>query len=43
VAGADKAAILARLMQGDQSLPAARLQPSGELWVFRDAAAGGGS
>jgi 6-phosphogluconolactonase len=40
VAGADKAAILARLMQGDQSLPAARLQPTGALLVFRDAAAG---
>jgi 6-phosphogluconolactonase len=41
VSGADKAAILQRLMQGDRSLPAARLQPAGALWVFRDAAAGG--
>jgi 6-phosphogluconolactonase len=41
VAGADKAAILARLIQGDQSLPAARLQPAGDLLIFRDAAAGG--
>jgi 6-phosphogluconolactonase len=41
VAGAEKAAILDRLMLGDQSLPAARLQPTGALWLFRDAAAGG--
>jgi 6-phosphogluconolactonase len=41
VAGADKAAILRRLMEGDQSLPAARLQPTGSLWVFRDVAVGG--
>ncbi len=41
VAGKDKAAILDRLLQGDQALPAAHLHPVGELWIFHDAAAGG--
>jgi 6-phosphogluconolactonase len=39
VAGKDKAEILARLLRGDESLPAARLHPTGELWVFCDDAA----
>jgi 6-phosphogluconolactonase len=39
VAGADKAAILGRLLGGDQSLPAARLHPTGDLRIFHDAAA----
>jgi 6-phosphogluconolactonase len=39
VAGTDKATILGRLLQGDQSLPAARLHPTGYLWIFHDAAA----
>jgi 6-phosphogluconolactonase len=41
VAGKGKAAMLDRLLQGDQALPAARVRPVGELWVFHDAAAGG--
>jgi 6-phosphogluconolactonase len=41
VAGKDKAQVLDRLLQGDQSLPAARLHPVGELWIFHDAATGG--
>jgi hypothetical protein len=28
-----------RLLQGDQSLPAARLHPTGDLWFLHDAAA----
>jgi 6-phosphogluconolactonase len=39
VVGPDKAAILRRLMQGDASIPAARLHPTGELLVFSDKAA----
>lgn len=39
VAGQDKAEILGRLVGGDTSLPAAVLQPLGELWVFSDKAA----
>ena len=39
VAGQGKAAVRGRLLQADQSLPAARLAPLGELWVFSDAAA----
>ena len=41
VAGKDKAAILARFAAGDHALPAARVQPSGDLWVFTDTAAKG--
>ena len=39
VAGKEKRAILGRLRRGDRSLPAARLCPTGTLWVFGDAAA----
>lgn len=39
VAGQDKADILSRLLEGNQSLPAAQLHPLGELWVFSDQAA----
>jgi 6-phosphogluconolactonase len=39
VAGADKRAILARALEGDASLPAARLRPHGVLTWFVDAAA----
>jgi 6-phosphogluconolactonase len=39
VAGSDKREILARVLSGDQSLPAARLNPVGELIWFVDAAA----
>jgi len=39
VAGADKREILARALAGDQSLPAARVRPVGELTWFVDAAA----
>lgn len=39
VAGAGKAAILKRVLAGDQSLPAARLKPEGELSWLVDAAA----
>jgi len=42
VAGAEKRAILGRLLRGDDSLPAARLHPTGSLWIFGDAAAGEG-
>ena len=38
VAGADKRQILARAVAGDQSLPAARVRPVGELTWFVDAA-----
>jgi 6-phosphogluconolactonase/glucosamine-6-phosphate isomerase/deaminase len=38
-AGKDKAAILGRLLQGDQRLPAARLHPTGCQWIVQDAAA----
>ncbi|MEJ0095681.1 MAG: 6-phosphogluconolactonase [Methylocella sp.] len=41
VAGAEKRAIFDRLRRGDDSLPAARLDPAGELWFFSDAAAVG--
>jgi len=37
VTGAGKSAALARLLQGDVALPAARLRPAGELLVFVDA------
>jgi 6-phosphogluconolactonase len=39
VAGADKREILARALTGDQALPAARVNPVGELTWFVDAAA----
>jgi 6-phosphogluconolactonase len=39
VAGAEKAPMLARLIDGDRALPASNVNPVGELWVFCDAAA----
>jgi 6-phosphogluconolactonase len=39
VAGGEKTEILSRLIKGDQSLPAARLNPMGRLWIFCDQAA----
>lgn len=36
VSGADKEAVLARVRAGDQSLPAARVKPKGELRFFTD-------
>jgi 6-phosphogluconolactonase len=36
VAGADKAPMLKRLIEGDQALPAARLNPAGRLSIFAD-------
>jgi 6-phosphogluconolactonase len=39
VTGQPKAAILNRLIEGDDSLPAACLHPIGPVWVFNDAAA----
>jgi 6-phosphogluconolactonase len=42
VAGSEKRAALARFRRGDQELPAARLRPTGELWLFADAAAAEG-
>jgi 6-phosphogluconolactonase len=36
VAGADKAPMLKRLIEGDQALPAARLNPTGRLSIFAD-------
>jgi 6-phosphogluconolactonase len=41
VAGDAKRAIFRRLRDGDKSLPAARLHPTGTLWMFADAAAVG--
>jgi 6-phosphogluconolactonase len=41
VAGADKTAMLQRLRAGDATLPAARLQPQGDLVILADAAATG--
>jgi len=41
VAGKEKQEIFARLQRGDKDLPAARLCPTGVLWLFADAAAGG--
>jgi len=41
VSGAAKREILQRLTAGDQSLPAARINPSGSLVVFCDSAAAG--
>ena len=40
VAGEEKRAIFKRLRLDDDSLPAARLHPTGTLWLFGDAAAG---
>jgi 6-phosphogluconolactonase len=39
VVGEEKRAIFGRLRRGDQDLPAARLHPIGDLWLFGDAAA----
>jgi 6-phosphogluconolactonase len=39
VAGTEKRAILARVLRGDQDLPAARLRPLGSLFWLADAAA----
>jgi len=39
VVGEEKRAILGRLRRGDDALPAARLRPTGTLWIFGDAAA----
>ena len=41
VAGADKRAMLERLLAGDQALPSARLKPHGTLRVLADRAAHG--
>jgi len=41
VAGDEKREIFKRLRRGDESLPAARLHPTGTLWMFADAAAVG--
>jgi 6-phosphogluconolactonase len=41
IAGEEKRTIFARLCQHDPDLPAARLQPSGALCFFVDAAAAG--
>jgi 6-phosphogluconolactonase len=41
VAGEEKRAVLARFRRRDDSLPAARLHPTGSLWIFSDAAAVG--
>jgi 6-phosphogluconolactonase len=41
VVGEEKRAALARLRHGDDNLPAARLHPTGTLWIFGDAAAVG--
>ena len=41
VVGAEKRAIFKRLLLGDDSLPAARIHPSGTLWTFADAGAVG--
>lgn len=39
VVGKGKRMVLARFRQGEQSLPAARLHPTGTLWIFADASA----
>jgi 6-phosphogluconolactonase len=41
VTGEEKQAALVGLRCGDCSLPAARLHPTGTLWIFADAAAAG--
>ena len=43
VSGGEKRAIFSRLRRDDDNLPAARLHPTGELWLFADAAAAGGT
>lgn len=40
IQGQDKQTILQRLRAGDQSLPATRLKPTGQLHIFADSAAG---
>ncbi|MTV31759.1 6-phosphogluconolactonase [Rhodoblastus acidophilus] len=37
ITGAEKSAVLARLLSGDRTLPAAHLRPVGELFLFVDA------
>jgi 6-phosphogluconolactonase len=39
VTGKDKNAIFKRVREGDDSLPAARIKPTGDLWMFSDKAA----
>lgn len=39
VTGSEKRDILAQLRRGNESLPAARIRPIGQLWIFGDAAA----
>jgi 6-phosphogluconolactonase len=39
VTGSEKRAMLDRLRRGDDALPAARLHPTGALWIFSDASA----
>jgi 6-phosphogluconolactonase len=41
VTGKNKRAIFERLRRGDDSLPAARIRPTGTLWLFSDRAANG--
>ncbi len=41
VEGAAKREMLGRLMKGDSTIPAARLRPNGDLFVFADEAAAG--
>jgi 6-phosphogluconolactonase len=36
VTGEEKRAVLARVVAGDRTLPAARVQPVGRLWFFLD-------
>jgi len=42
VSGHEKRVALARFRRGDHELPAARLRPTGEVWLFADAAAAEG-
>ena len=39
VVGSEKREIFERLQRGDSDLPAARLRPTGTLWLFADTAA----
>ncbi len=39
IAGEDKRDVVARVLAGDYSLPAARIRPAGRLWFFLDRAA----
>jgi 6-phosphogluconolactonase len=41
VSGKGKRAIFERLRRGDDSLPAARIRPTGTMWLFSDQAANG--